>query len=164
MAEAPLKVFVEATKGTRNKYEYNEETGALEFDRRLFAAVSFPTDYGFVPETRTEGGDPLDALICVDDPTFPGCVMPVKVIALFKMRDEDGPDHKVLCVPLHDPAWNHLDEVEDLPGNLQNEISHFFAVYTDLEQQEVTIEGWANSEEALEVVEETRRRYADGSA
>jgi inorganic pyrophosphatase len=80
------------------------------------------------------------------------------------MSDEDGPDHKVLCVPLHDPAWNHLDEVEDLPGNLQNEIAHFFDVYTELEQQGVTIEGWASSKEALEVLEETRERYRSESA
>ncbi len=160
MADDPLKVFVEVPKGSRNKYEYDEDDGCLVLDRRLFSAVSYPTDYGFIPETRTEGeGDPLDALVCLDEPTFPGCLVPVKAIAVLRMSDEDGPDHKVVCVPLHDPAWNHLEEVEDLPGNLQDEIAHFFAVYTDLEQQAVSIDGWGDSEEARRLVDETRERY-----
>jgi inorganic pyrophosphatase len=163
MADEPLTVFVEVPKGGRNKYEYNEESGKLEFDRRLFAAVSFPTDYGFIPETRAESGDPLDALVCIDDPTFPGCIIPAKPIAIFMMSDEDGPDHKVVCVPLNDPAWEGLDGVDDLPGSLQDEIAHFFDVYTALEQQDVSVEGWGSKEEALRLVEEARERYEAGS-
>lgn len=163
MAADSVKAFVEVPKGSRNKYEFNEDSGELEFDRRLFAAVSFPTDYGFIPETKTQSGDPLDALICLDEPTFPGCVIRVKIIALFKMRDENGPDHKVLCVPLSDPAWSDLDEVDDLPGNLQEEIAHFFDVYTQLEDQEVSVEGWGTREEATRVLEETRERYRSSS-
>jgi inorganic pyrophosphatase len=159
MATEPVKAFVEVPKGSRNKYEYNEASGELEFDRRLFAAVSFPTDYGFISETRTGSGDPLDALICIDEPTFPGCVIPVRIIALFKMRDENGADHKALCVPLSDPAWSGLDEVDDLPGNLQEEISHFFDIYTQLEGQEVSVEGWGTRQEAIQVLEESRDRY-----
>jgi inorganic pyrophosphatase len=163
MAADSVKAYVEVPKGSRNKYELNEESGELEFDRRLFAAVSFPTDYGFIPETKTHSGDPLDALICIDEPTFPGCVIRVKVIALFKMRDENGPDHKALCVPLSDPAWSDLDEVDDLPGNLQEEIAHFFDVYTQLENQEVSVEGWGTREEATRVLEESRERYRNDS-
>jgi inorganic pyrophosphatase len=94
-----LKARVEIPKGSHNKYEYNEETGDMELDRRLFSAVSFPTDYGFIKETLTDEGEELDALVCVEDPTFPGCVVPVKPIAVFKIRDEDGLEHNVLCVP-----------------------------------------------------------------
>ena len=159
MADDPLTVFVEVPKGGRNKYEYNEESGKLEFDRRLFAAVSFPTDYGFIPETRAQSGDPLDALVCIDEPTFPGCVIPVKPIAVFKMSDEKGPDHKVVCVPLRDPAWEGLDGIDDLPGSLQEEIAHFFDVYTALEQQDVSVEGWGPRDEALRLVDEGRERY-----
>ena len=163
MSEKLLKVFVEVPKGSRNKYEYNPQTGDIEFDRRLFAAVSFPADYGFIPGTAMENGDPVDALVCVDDPTFPGCTIAVKAIALFKMSDENGPDHKVVCVPLKDPAWSSVDEVEALPGSIQDEIAHFFDVYTMLEDQDVSIEGWGPSQEALDLVERARRRYAGGS-
>ena len=159
-----MKAFVEVPKGSRNKYEFNPESGELEFDRRLFAAVSFPTDYGFIPETAAGSGDPLDALICIDEPTFPGCVVRVKIIALFKMRDENGPDHKLLCVPLSDPAWSALDDVDDLPGNLKEEIAHFFDVYTQLEGQDVVIEGWGTRQEATEVLEASRERHGDSSA
>jgi len=159
MAEEALKAFVEVPKGGRNKYEYDEQSGNLEFDRRLYAAVTFPTEYGFIPETRAESGDPLDALVCIDEPTFPGCVIPVKAIGVFKMEDENGPDHKVVCVPLHDPAWSDLEEVDQLPGNLRDEIAHFFDVYTTLEQQDVSVEGWASKEEALELVETAHERY-----
>ena len=159
MAQEPLKAFVEVPKGGRNKYEYNERSGKLEFDRRLYAAVTFPTEYGFIPETRAESGDPLDALVCIDEPTFPGCVIAVKAIGVFKMEDENGPDHKVVCVPLHDPAWKDLEDVDHLPGNLRDEIAHFFDVYTTLEQQEVSVEGWASREEALELVESAHERY-----
>ena len=163
MAAKSVKAFVEVPKGSRNKYELNEESGELEFDRRLFAAVSFPTDYGFILETKAESGDPLDALVCIDEPTFPGCVIQVKIIALFKMRDENGPDHKVLCVPLSDPAWSDLEEVEELPGNLKEEIAHFFDVYTQLEDQEVVVEGWGTREEATQVLEASRERYGSSS-
>lgn len=161
MADRSVKAFVEVPKGSRNKYEFNSESGELEFDRRLFAAVSFPTDYGFIPGTRAESGDPLDALICIDEPTFPGCVIWVKVIALFKMRDENGPDHKVLCVPLSDPAWSELEEVDQLPGNLKEEIAHFFDVYTQLEQQQVVVEGWGTRAQASQVLDESIQRYRD---
>ncbi len=163
MAGRSVKAFVEVPKGSRNKYEFNPQSGELEFDRRLFAAVSFPTDYGFIPETKAESGDPLDALICVDEPTFPGCVVQVKIIALFKMRDENGPDHKVLCVPLGDPAWSGLEEVDELPGNLKEEIAHFFDVYTQLEDQEVLVEGWGTREEAMQVLEDSFKRYGTNS-
>ena len=163
MAEKLVKAFVEVPKGSRNKYEFNPESGELEFDRRLFAAVSFPTDYGFIPETKAESGDPLDALICIDEPTFPGCVMQVRIIALFKMRDENGPDHKVLCVPVSDPAWSDLEDVDELPGNLKEEIAHFFDVYTQLEDQDVMVEGWGTRAEASQVLEDSFKRYGGGS-
>ncbi len=162
MADERVRALIEIPKGTRNKYEFDEETKELEFDRRLFGAVSFPTDYGFIRDTRTEEGDPLDVLVCVTEATFPGCLIPIKVIALLKMRDEDGPDHKVVGVPVGDPAWNDIDEIDQLPGELKEEIAHFFAVYTDLEGQPVHIDGWGASEEAMSLIEECRRRYDEG--
>src|SRR3954469_15550478 len=154
-----LLCYVEIPKGSRNKYEYDEELDAIVLDRFLFSSMVYPTDYGFIPETHGEDGDALDAIVCVSEPTFPGCVIPVKPIALFRMEDDKGIDDKVLCVPLSDPAWNNLEELDDLPKQLQDEIAHFFSVYKDLEQKKVKVDGWHSRDEALEEIEEARKRY-----
>jgi len=159
MAETPLHVLVEIPKGSRNKYEWDEELGAITFDRFLFSSVVYPLDYGMIPETLAEDGDPLDAMVAVSEPTFPGCVIPVKPIALFKMSDDKGIDDKVICVPFTDPNWNGMEVLEDLPPQLRDEISHFFAVYKTLEQKEVKVDGWYGRETALEVLEASRRRW-----
>jgi inorganic pyrophosphatase len=153
-----VRVRVEIPKGSRNKYEWDEETGAIELDRRLFAAVSYPTEYGFVMDTLAEDGDELDALVAVTEPTFPGCVIRVKPLALLRMYDGDTANHKLLGAPVSDPAWNRHDDASTLPGDLLDEIVHFFEVYTDLEGKDWQIEGWGDRDEALAVLEETRRR------
>ncbi|MEA2287009.1 MAG: inorganic pyrophosphatase [Solirubrobacteraceae bacterium] len=153
--------LVEIPKGSRNKYEWDDELGAIKLDRFLFSSVVYPTDYGFFPETLGEDGDPLDAMVCVSEPTFPGCVIPVNVIALFRMRDDKGVDDKVLCVPRHDPNWNVLEALEDLPEALQKEISHFFSIYKQPEGIDVEVDGWYPREEALEAIEEARGRWRD---
>jgi inorganic pyrophosphatase len=157
----PLLCYVEIPKGSRNKYEYDEELDAIVLDRFLFSSMVYPTDYGFIPKTLGEDGDALDAMVCVSEPTFPGCVIPVKAIALFRMKDDKGVDDKVLCVPLTDPAWNTLENLEDLPKQLQDEIAHFFSVYKDLEQKKVEVDGWHSREEALEEIDNARKRYED---
>jgi inorganic pyrophosphatase len=159
--DPPLLCFVEIPKGSRNKYEFDEDLNAIVLDRFLFSSMVYPTDYGFIPETLAEDGDALDAMVCVSEPTFPGCVIPVKPIALFRMADDKGTDDKVLCVPLSDPAWNTLDTLDDLPKALQDEIAHFFSVYKDLEQKKVKVDGWHSREEAVEEIEEARRRWRD---
>jgi inorganic pyrophosphatase len=158
-----LLCFVEIPKGSRNKYEWDPETGYIMLDRFLFSSMVYPTDYGFIPDTLAQDGDPLDAMVCVSEPTFPGCVIPVKPIALFRMKDDKGIDDKVLCVPLQDPAWNTLNVLEDLPRPLRDEIAHFFSVYKDLEQKTVTVDGWYQREDALEEIDEARRRYAESN-
>src|SRR3954470_13183953 len=112
MADEPLICLVEIPKGSRNKYEYDHDLGGIKLDRFLFSSMVYPTDYGFIPDTLAEDGDPLDAMVCVSEATFPGCIIPVKPIALFKMRDDKGIDDKVLCVPLEDPAWNIFDKLD----------------------------------------------------
>src|SRR5919204_5411314 len=104
-----LNVLVEIPKGSRNKYEFDPRLGAIKLDRFLFSSVVYPTDYGFIPETLAADGDPLDAMVCVSEPTFPGCLIPVSAIALLEMHDEKGEDEKVLCVPQHDPTWNRIE-------------------------------------------------------
>jgi inorganic pyrophosphatase len=116
--------LVEIPKGSRNKYEWDDELKAIKLDRFLFSSVVYPTDYGFIPETLAEDGDPLDAMVCVSEATFPGCVIAVKVIALFRMRDEKGVDDKVLCVPLSDPNWNTMEVLDDLPQPLRDAEQH----------------------------------------
>jgi inorganic pyrophosphatase len=151
-----LLAYIEIPKGSRNKYEYDEGINQVILDRFLSSSTVYPTDYGYLIGHRGRDGDPLDTLVCVSEPTFPGCVIPVKPIALFKMRDEKGEDDKIICVPLHDPGWNELDDLDDLPGALRKEIPHFFSVYKDLEEKPVEVEGWRSRDEALEVIEDAK--------
>jgi inorganic pyrophosphatase len=159
--ENTVDVVVEIPKGSRNKYEYDEQIGAIMLDRFLFSSMVYPTDYGFIPDTLGQDGDALDAMVCVSEPTFPGCVIPVKPIALFRMEDDAGVDDKVLCVPLSDPAWNTHENLDDMPEQLQKEIEHFFSVYKDLEQKKVKVDGWHSREDAIQEIEEARKRYSE---
>lgn len=159
MTDNPLHCLVEIPKGSRNKYEWDERLRAIKFDRFLFSSVVYPTDYGFIPDTLGEDGDPLDAMVTVSEPTFPGCVIPVKPIALFKMRDDKGIDDKVLCVPLEDPNWNWIEELDDLPLPLRDEISHFFSIYKTPEGKVVKVDGWFSRQAALNAIDESRERW-----
>ena len=161
--EKPLVAIVEIPKGCSNKYEWDEELGAIKLDRLLFSSLGYPTDYGFFQDTVAADGDPLDAMVVVTEPTFPGCVIPVKVIALFRMRDDKGVDDKVVCVPEHDPNWRHVERLEDLSETLRDEISHFFSIYKTPEWKVVRVDGWYSREEALESIERARKRYAERS-
>jgi inorganic pyrophosphatase len=152
-----LLAFIEIPKGSRNKYEYDEEIDRVILDRFLSSSMVYPTDYGYLIGHRGRDGDPLDAMVCVSEPTFPGCVIAVKPIALFKMRDEKGEDDKIVCVPTHDPGWNTAETLEDITEQLQNEITHFFSVYKQLEGKAVEVEGWRSREEAIEVIADARR-------
>jgi len=156
-----LYALVEIPKGSRNKYEYDEELGEVILDRFLSSSTVYPTDYGYLMGHRGRDGDPLDAMVCVSEATFPGCVIAVKVIALFRMRDDKGVDDKVVCVPFSDPNWNTIERLEDLPLNLRDEISHFFSIYKQPEGKVVKVDGWFPAEEAMEEIEASRRRYAE---
>ena len=153
--------IVEIPKGSRNKYEWDHEREALTLDRFLFSSVVYPTDYGFIPDTLGQDGDPLDVMVCVSEATFPGCMIDVKPIALFRMEDDKGIDDKVLCVPLTDPGWNHMDTLEDLPTQLRDEIAHFFSIYKDLERKKVTVDGWYSREDAIKEIEASRKRFTE---
>jgi len=157
--DASFVAFIEIPKGSRNKYEFDEELGAVKLDRFLFSSMVYPTDYGFIPETLGLDDDPLDVMVCVSEPTFPGCRIAVKPIALFRMQDDKGADDKILAVPVHDPIWNTLETLDDLPKGLQDEIAHFFSVYKDLEQKKVTVDGWYPREDALKEIDAARERH-----
>jgi inorganic pyrophosphatase len=163
VADESFSCIVEIPKGSRNKYEWDHEREALVLDRFLFSSVVYPTDYGFIPETLSLDGDPLDVMVCVSEPTFPGCMIDVKPIALFRMEDDKGLDDKVLCVPLHDPGWNKLESLDEVPDQLQNEIAHFFAIYKTLENKKVTVQGWFSRQDAVEEIHASRERFRESS-
>lgn len=157
-----IEVVVEIPKGSRNKYEIDHDTGAIWLDRHLFTATSYPADYGFVPETLALDGDPLDALVLLDEPTVPGCHIHARPIGVFWMSDEAGPDAKLLCVPSTDPRWVHLNDLGDLQPHLRAEIAHFFEVYKALEPAKGTEIGlWDGADAAIEEIEGSRRRYLE---
>jgi inorganic pyrophosphatase len=124
----------------------------------LFTATRYPADYGYIQDTLGEDGDPLDALVFVGEPTFPGCRIRARPVGLFRMRDEKGSDEKILCVPLRDPMWSHVKQMDDLLPTLRAEIEHFFAVYKDLEGKETSTHGFGDREAALKVIEAARHR------
>jgi inorganic pyrophosphatase len=156
-----LVAVVEIPMGCSNKYEWDPDLRAIKLDRLLFSSLGYPTDYGFFAETIAADGDPLDAMVAVSAPTFPGCRIEVKPVALFRMRDQRAEDNKILCVPLTDPNWSHIERLEDLPMTLRDEISHFFSIYKTPEWKVVKVDGWYPREQALESIERARRRYRD---
>jgi inorganic pyrophosphatase len=157
--EEEMVVFVEIAAGSRNKYEYDPRLGAIVLDRRLFTAMTYPGDYGFVEGTLAEDGDPLDALVLVSEPTFPGCRIRVRPIGVFHMSDEKGPDEKLLCVPLGDPAFARIHDLGDVSTELLDEIEHFFQRYKDLEPTKTTeTRGWGRRAEAEAILGSARAR------
>src|SRR6201992_3714794 len=142
-------VVIEIPRGSRNKYEVDHESGLIRLDRTLCTATQYPADYGFVPDTLGEDGDPLDAMVLVREPTFPGCLILSRAIGMFRMTDEKGGDDKVLCVPANDPRQEHLRDIHHLDEYYRMEIQHFFEVYKDLEPGK-SVEGatWVGRAEA----------------
>jgi inorganic pyrophosphatase len=154
-----VQVYVEIPKGSRNKYEWDPVMGHMKLDRMLFSAVHYPGDYGFVREAWGEDGDPLDAMVILSDPTFPGCVIDTRVIGVFYMTDDQGRDTKILGVPDSDPRWAYVRELEDAPEQLLDEIEHFFSIYKDLERKTVEVNGFGSRQEAIEELRRDRERY-----
>ncbi|HYN75532.1 MAG TPA: inorganic diphosphatase [Candidatus Limnocylindria bacterium] len=142
-------VTIEIPKGQRNKYEMDHKTGRIRLDRMLFTSTRYPHDYGFIENTLGEDGDPLDALVILEEPTFPGCLIQCRAIGMYRMKDEAGGDDKVLCVPSGDPRQSHLQEIFHVPEFDRLEIEHFFSVYKDLEPGK-SVEGatWGGKMEA----------------
>ena len=158
MSDDDLVVFVEIPSGSRNKYEFDRDLGAIVLDRRLFASMTYPADYGYIEGTVAEDGDPLDALVLVGDPTFPGCRIRVRAIGVFHMSDEKGPDEKVLCVPFRDPAFGDLHDVHDVQPAFREEIEHFFQRYKELEEKATQTRGFGNRREAEAIIRAARER------
>ena len=155
-------VLVEIPKGNRNKYELDHKTHRMRLDRTLFTATQYPADYGFIEETLGLDGDPLDALVLLPEPTFPGCLIRCRAIGMFRMTDEAGGDDKVLCVPAADPRQEHMRDISHVSKFDRLEIQHFFEVYKDLEPNK-SVEGaeWVGRLAAEEEVRASFKRYED---
>jgi inorganic pyrophosphatase len=151
-----LEVVVEIPRGSRNKYEFDETTGAIRLDRVLYSSVHYPTDYGFIPDTRAEDGDHLDVLVVVEEPTFPGCHLRVRPVGCLNMRDEKGMDHKIVAVPVADPRFEQVRDLPDLAHHWLREIENFFATYKTLEAKETEVTGWDGKQSAWNVIRAAR--------
>ncbi len=156
-----IDVFVEVPMGSRNKYEFDPIRGVFVLDRMLFSAVRYPGDYGYIPDTLARDGDPLDALVILGEPTFPGCHIRGRVVGMLDMEDEKGPDEKILCVPDSDPRWQHVAELNDVPDHMLDEIAHFFGIYKDLEQKQVHVHGWHGRQDAMATIDDSAARYEE---
>jgi inorganic pyrophosphatase len=154
-----VRVIVEIPGGSRNKYELDKPSGMIRLDRVLYSAVHYPGDYGFIPRTLAEDGDPADVLVLLKEPTFPGCELDVRPLGVLRMRDRGIPDEKILAVPSHDPLQAEYFDIADVPQHLLIEVEHFFQTYKDLEGKRVEILGWEKSEVAMESVLAAIARY-----
>jgi inorganic pyrophosphatase len=159
--EQRLTAKIEIPKGSRNKYEWDPELKAIKLNRFLFSSVVYPTDYGFITDTLGEQGEELDAMVCVNAPTFPGCLIEVRAIGVLRMDDEEGRSDKLVCVPHDDPAWDEVEDIDGLPSQLRVEIEHFYSMYKQPEGKDVEVHGWEDREAAERAVDAARRRRAE---
>ncbi|MWV48802.1 inorganic diphosphatase [Rathayibacter sp. VKM Ac-2803] len=159
---AAYDVVVEIPKGSRNKYEVDHETGRVYLDRVLFTSFVYPTDYGYFENTLGLDGDPVDALVLLEYPVFPGVGVSVRPVGVLNMSDEAGSDAKVVVVPAKDPRWQHIQDIGDVPEQTKNEIKHFFERYKDLEPNKwVKVEAWGDAAEAEQIVQDGIKKLAE---
>ena len=155
-----IYVIVEIPKRSRNKFEYDKISGFIKLDRVLYSSLHYPGDYGFIPRTYYDDGDPLDVLVMTNEPTFPGCVIEARPVGIFRMRDRGLADDKILAVPATDPLFDGVLELEDVQPHFLQEVTHFFSVYKDLQHMRVEPLQWEGREAALNEIERSWELYA----
>ena len=156
---AAYDAVIEIPKGSRNKYEVDHMTGRVYLDRVLFTTFVYPTDYGFFENTLGLDGDPVDVLVLLDYPLFPGVGVSVRPVAVFNMTDDAGIDSKVIAVPAKDPRWSHIQDINDIPEYTRKEIEHFFEHYKDLEPGKwVKVDAWGSAADAEQLIIEAQER------
>ncbi len=151
----PIEVIVEIPSGSRNKYEFDHERHRFVLDRVLYSSVHYPCDYGFVDGSLADDGDPLDVLIVISEPTFPGCVVRARPVGVLDMRDDKGHDYKILAVASDDPRWDETHELSDLSPHRLREIENFFSIYKELEDRPVEVFGWLGADDAWRIIDES---------
>ncbi len=149
-----INVLIEITGGSKNKYEFDKDMNAFILDRVLFSSVKYPFDYGFVPNTLADDGDPLDGMVMMDEPTFPGCVIASRPVCMLEMIDGGDRDEKILCVPAEDPRYDHVKSMKDIAPHRLEEIAEFFRSYKNLEKKETNILGWKDIDQVAPLIEE----------
>jgi inorganic pyrophosphatase len=157
--EGWIEVVIEIPRGSRNKYEYDHDRHIIRLDRVLYSSVHYPTDYGFAPGTLSGDGDPLDVLVVVDEPTFPGCHVRARPIGTLTMIDEKGDDEKILAVPVDDPRFNGVHDLGDLAEHWPREIANFFRTYKELQGVETDVREWFPTQDAWKIIEESQARF-----
>jgi inorganic pyrophosphatase len=156
-----VQVVIEIPRGSANKYEYDDATHTFKLDRHLEVSMVYPAEYGFVPDTLSGDGDPLDVLVLAEHPTFPGCMIETKILGMCIMTDEHGQDFKLLGVPTYDPRWKSATDITDVPPDVLERISHFFTTYKDLDEGKWSkVENWVGRAEAEKELEASRERFA----
>jgi inorganic pyrophosphatase len=161
-APEEVNVVIEIPKGSQNKYEFDEHAGVFRLDRVIYSPVKYPLDYGFIPATRSEDGDHLDALVLGSDPLFPGCVVDMRPIGLLNMIDGGEADEKILGVQVKNPRYSEINDIADIEKynpHLLKEISHFFQTYKDLQGKKVELKGWEGVARAKEEIKKAEARY-----
>ncbi|WP_315788343.1 inorganic diphosphatase [Fischerella sp. JS2] len=148
-----INVLIEIVGGSKNKYEYDKELQAFALDRVLYSSVQYPYDYGFVPNTLADDGDPLDGMVIMDEPTFPGCIIAARPIGMLEMIDGGDRDEKILCVPDKDPRYANVKSIKDIAPHRLEEIAEFFCTYKNLEKKVTEILGWHDVDQVMPLVE-----------
>ncbi|HEY8832188.1 MAG TPA: inorganic diphosphatase [Gemmatimonadaceae bacterium] len=156
-----VTALIEIPSGSRNKYELDKQSGLIRLDRVLYSSMHYPGDYRFIPRTLHEDGDPLDILVRINEPTFPGCQIDCRPLGVLKMLDRGEPDDKIIAVPSNDPYYHEYFDIADLSQHYLREVEHFFHIYKDLEGRRVEIVGWEKSEMAARVISESIARYGE---
>jgi inorganic pyrophosphatase len=154
-----VRLVVEIPKGSTNKYEYDSELGCFRLDRALYSPVHYPGDYGFIPGTLADDGDPADVLALVEEPSFSGWVIEVRPIGMLNMIDQDQTDQKILAVPNRNPRYDDVHDLEAIFAHVRKEIEHFFNIYKELENRTTATMGWSGPEEARKSITQARKRY-----
>lgn len=148
-------VVIEIPRGSHNKYEYDEELDIIKLDRVSYSAMAHPYDYGFIPETRSEDGDHLDAFVLLDASVFPGCLVEARPIGVLHMIDDGEKDEKIIAVPAKDPRFSHIKDLKDISEHTSKEIQHFFEHYKDLQGKKTEIVRWGDREDAVKLMQES---------
>jgi len=161
---AVVNVIVEIPKGRRSKFEVDKETGLMKLDRYLYSSSHYPGDYGFIPQTLADDGDALDALVMVNEATFPGCLIETRVVGLFRMQDRNRGDFKILGVPDSDPLFAEFQNIDDVPSHFLKEVEHFFLTYKQLEGAEIRSDGWATADDGRREIDACIERWKSRDA
>jgi inorganic pyrophosphatase len=156
-----VRMIVEIPKNSSNKYEFDTDLGVFRLDRALYSPMHYPGDYGFIPGTTAEDGDPMDVLVMGDDPAFTGCLIEVRPIGMLDMSDENGIDEKVVAVPKANPRFEQIHTMDQLPPHVKRELEHFFTIYKELEGKRTELRGWHGPKEARDAIHASRQRFLD---